>query len=170
MINRLSLLWLALPVLTVLTACSGSECYDNHSALPLASFYGYTSRQSVALNKLEIYGLGAPGDSVLYPPSTLSQAYLPFRLWQDTTVYVFAYNGLLPDSIALEFPELVPRDTLTFIYEPKEWFVSPACGAMYFYEMDTVAHSSFLIDSVAYNGVITNENSTNIQIFFRDGE
>lgn len=152
-----------------LAGCSGNECYENHSALPLATFYGFPSMQSVNLNRVEIYGIGAPGDSVLYSPQTLGQAYLPFRLWQDTTQYVFAYLGEIPDSIAAVHPELVPRDTVTFIYRPKEWFVSPACGAMYFYDMDTVCHTRFLIDSISYNKVITNENVTNIQMFFRDG-
>lgn len=148
--------------------CSSNECYDNHSALPLAYFYSAASRQQVDLYDVEIYGVGAPGDSVLYPAQTLKQAYLPFRLWQDSTQYVFEYRSLLPDSIASEYPELVPRDTITFRYTPREWFVSPACGAMYFYDMKGVGHTSVLIDSVAYNELITNENVANIQIFFRE--
>lgn len=152
----------------LLTACSGSECYENHSALPLASFYDAASMRPVSINRVEIYGIGAPGDSVLYPPQTLGEAYLPFRLWQDTTQYVFAYVGMIPDSVAQAYPELIPRDTVTFVYRPKEWFVSPACGAMYFYDMDTVTHSSLLIDSIAYNEVITNENVTNIKMFFNE--
>lgn len=148
--------------------CSGTECYENHSALPLATFYDGVTLQPISLTGLEIYGIDAPGDSVLYPPRTLSEAYLPFRFWQDTTSYVFAYTGLLPDSVGASFPELVPRDTVTFVYTPREWFVSPACGAMYFFDMDTVVHSSLLIDSVAFNGVITNENVSNIKIFFHN--
>lgn len=149
-------------------SCSSSECYDNHSALPLAYFYNAATLQQVSLQRLEIYGVGAPGDSILYTPQTMNQAYLPFRMWQDTTQYVLAYYGMLPDSIASMYPELVPRDTVTFIYKPKEWFVSPACGAMYFYDMDTVVHTSLLIDSVAYNEVITNENTVNMKFFFKE--
>lgn len=149
-------------------ACSSDECYDNHSALPLASFYSSKTLQQVQLQKLEIYGIGAPGDSILYTPETLSQAYLPFRMWQDTTQYVFAYYGMIPDSIAYNYPELVPRDTVTFVYKPKEWFVSPSCGAMYFYDMKSADHSSLLIDSIAYNDIITNENVSNIKIFFKE--
>lgn len=166
-----SRLW---PVLTAAalavaaSGCSGNECYENHSALPLASFYSSASLQPVSIVRLQIYGIGAPGDSILYPPQTLGEAYLPFRLWQDTTQYVLAYTGMIPDSIATEFPEAIPRDTLTFVYRPKEWFVSPACGAMYFYDMDTVCHTSLLIDSVSYNDVITNANIANIKIFFKE--
>ena len=152
----------------VIAGCGGSECYENHSALPLAYFYSSYTRRQVSIQRLKIYGIGAPGDSVLYSAQTLSEASLPFRLWQDTTQYVFAYAGMLPDSIASAYPELIPADTLTFIYTPREWFVSPACGAMYFYDMDTVLHSSLLIDSVSFSKVITNENVSNIQIFFRE--
>ena len=152
----------------VAAGCSTSECYDNHSALPLASFYSAVSQQSVSIQRLSVWGIGAPDDSILYTPQNLSQAYLPFRIWQDTTQYVFSYNGLLPDSIASMYPEMVPKDTVTFIYKPKEWFVSPSCGAMYFYDMDTVKHTSFLIDSIAYNEVITNENVTNMKFFFKE--
>lgn len=152
----------------LLGGCSNNECYENHSALPLATFYDAATAQPVTLQRVEIYGIGAPGDSILYPPSNLGQAYLPFRLWQDTTAYVFAYVGMVGDSIASEHPELVPTDTLTFVYRPREWFVSPACGAMYFYDMDTVTHTSTLVDSVAFNKVITNENVSNIKLFFTE--
>lgn len=150
-------------VAALLAGCSNTECYDNHSALPLASFFSSATLQQVSLTGLEIYGIGAPGDSVLYTAQNLSEAYLPFRIWQDTTQYVFEYTGLTGGEEGVE----APKDTLTFVYHPKEWFVSPACGAMYFYDMKSVSHTSFLIDSVAYNELITNENVANIKIFFR---
>lgn len=155
-------------MLALMCGCSNSECYDNHSALPLATFYASSSLQPVTLQKLEIYGIGAPNDSVLYAPQSLKEAYLPFRIWEDSTQYVFSYYGLVPDSVSSKFPELVPTDTVTFRYRPKEWFVSPACGAMYFFDMEKVSHTSFLIDSISTNEVITNENASNIKIFFRN--
>lgn len=160
--------YLASTVLALLAVgCSGNECYENHSALPLASFFSATTMQPVTVQGLEIYGIGAPGDSVLYTNQNLSQAYLPFRLWQDTTQYVFSYEGVVSGYEGQDYIPEAPTDTITFIYKPKEWFASPACGAMYIYEMKDVSHSSFLIDSIAYNEVITNENVTNIKIFFR---
>lgn len=145
--------------------CSGNECYENHSALPLASFYEATTMQPVMVQGLEIYGIGAPNDSVLYKTGNLSQAYLPFRIWEDSTQYVFKYVGAVSDDI--DYPVEAPADTITFRYKPKEWFESPACGAMYFFDMKEVTHTDLLIDSIAYNEVITNENVTNIKIFFR---
>lgn len=149
-------------MLGITAGCSGNECYDNHSALPLAAFFSSSTMQPVTLQLVEIYGIGAPGDSLLYDPQALKQAYLPFRIWQDTTQYVFSYLDIVEDDGS------VPKDTVTFIYKPKEWFVSPACGAMYFYDMEKAEHTSFLIDSIYFNDVITNENIANIKIFFKD--
>lgn len=168
-------------LLSLLAACGGNECYENHSALPLADFYSASTLRPVTMQRLEIYGIGAPGDSVLYSSQSLSEAYLPFRIWEDSTQYVFAYHFLVPTPDAgnqegeddevgpSDVPALeVPTDTVTFRYQLKEWFVSPACGAMYFYEMGNVTHTSLLIDSIACNSLITNENSSNIKIFFKE--
>ena len=38
------------------SGCSGNECYENHSALPLAYFYNSATMQQVTLQQLEIYG------------------------------------------------------------------------------------------------------------------
>ena len=156
--------------LLAVTACTGNECYENHSALPLAAFYNAATLQPVTVQRLAVYGIGAPGDSVLYMPQALAEAYLPFRVWQDTTQYVFAYASGYTDSISTPLPPQLPKDTITFVYKPKEWFVSPACGAMYFYEMKDVWHTDYLIDSIAYKDLITNENVANIKIFFKEGD
>lgn len=160
--GRIAILTLGLPM--ILGACSSSECYENHSALPLAGFHSYPYGENISLNGLTIYGIGAPGDSLLYSRETLSQAYLPFRLDSDTTTYVLAYTGAVAEGVE------VPTDTITFVYERKPWFVSPACGAMYFYEIKDIHHTRVLIDSIAAEPEITNINSENIKIFFETGE
>ena len=159
----IAILGMVLPI--IIGGCSGSECYDNHSALPLAGFYSYPYGQKISLNRLTIYGVGAPGDSMLYYQQTLNEAYLPFRLDSDTTTYVLEY-------MATEGAEAMPvfSDTITFVYERKPWFVSPACGAMYFYDIKAVKHTDFLIDSISTEDVITNANMQNIKIFFDTGE
>lgn len=163
-------IWKILPAFMLLAAvgCSSSECYENHSALPLADFFSAETNAAVSVSRLEIYGIGAPGDSILYYDETLSQAYLPFRLGQDTTKYVFAYLSYLSAGSDVEDDtDMVPHDTVTFIYKPLPWFVSPSCGAMYFFDMEKVEHTSLLIDSIYVNPRITNENAANIKIFFK---
>ena len=157
-------------LLALALSCGGNECYDNHSALPLADFYSVETFGQVSVNRLEVYGVGSPGDSILYYDETLSQAYLPFRLWSDTTTYVFAYLSFLPqgDNVNQD-TSLVPHDTVTFIYKRQPWFVSPACGAMYYFDIDTVRHTHVLIDSIYTEPRITNANASNIKIFFKSG-
>ena len=160
---RCSIVILGMIFSIIIAGCSGSECYDNHSALPLAGFYSYPYEQKISLNRVTIYGVGAPGDSMLYYQQNLSEAYLPFRLDSDTTTYVFEYPP------AVEGADVF-TDSVTFIYNRKPWFVSPACGAMYFYEIKEVKHTHLLIDSIATDATITNANSQNIKIFFDTGE
>lgn len=156
-----------IPAMSALVSCSNSECYDNHSALPLADFFSSQTMGNITVNELSVYGVGAPGDSILYYNESLQQAYLPFRLDSDTTKYVFKYMAFAnPDLEIAEQWDDLPCDTLTFVYQRKPWFVSAGCGAMYFFDMKSVTHTDFLIDSIATNKTITNENAANIKIFF----
>lgn len=106
--------------------CSSEECLQNRNALPLAGFYNAEDhKQKVTINSLEVYGIGAPGDSILSPGTQgINQLYLPFRLDQDTTRYVFRY---LQEDLA----QADIRDTVTFIYDRNPRFVSSACGVSY---------------------------------------
>ena len=104
-----------------LSGCSNDECLDNKNSLPLAGFYSSTTTPaSISLDSISIYGIGAPGDSVLHDSVRgLSQSYLPFRIDEGTTRYVIRYlSGLLGRyGIA---------DTITFEYDPVPFFVSSA--------------------------------------------
>lgn len=96
-------------VLCIAAACSNSECFDNKNSLPLAGFYSSDSvPKKLTLQNISIFGLGAPGDSILQDNvSGLNQSYLPFRIDQPSSTYVIKYlSGLLGEyGIA---------DTITF--------------------------------------------------------
>lgn len=145
-------------------SCSSEECTDNKNALPLAAFYSSDSVSvKISLQDISVYGLDNPYDSLLADSvSSLDQIYLPFRIDEGKTTFVFDY-GTLPMSL---YPL---RDTLTFLYDIRPEFVSSACGAVYFYENIRVEHTGEYIDSVVVpSGRITNKNSQNIFIYFRD--
>lgn len=145
-------------------ACSDEECYQNRNSLPLAGFYSSDSEsQKISLSKITIFGIGAPGDSVLHNNAgSLSQTYLPFRIDQEESSYVFRYM-----STSGEDTEPV-ADTVSFRYKIVPWFVSSACGAIYRYEMETIVTTHNLIDSVTCPaGEITNQAVENIKIYFR---
>ena len=143
--------------------CNSEECYDNKNALPLAGFYDSadTLRQ-VSVDSLEVYGIGAPRDSILSDGKTAkNELYLPFRLVSDTTSYVFRY--LRKDLAALDI-----SDTVTFIYTREPRLVSASCGVSYLFTMKKIEYSRQLIDSVTCPfGFITNKPIQNLKIFFR---
>lgn len=150
-----------------LSSCSIDECYDNRNALPYAGFYGVMQGKmtEISVDSLKVYGIGAPGDSVLSEGKRgVSKLYLPFRIDSDTTSYVFRLINK-----AYEFYNIA--DTVTFIYSRDVRFVSQACGASYVFTMKDIRNTGILIDSVVVNdGRITNADMENIQIYFNTGE
>lgn len=151
--------------LLTLASCATSECYDNRNSLPRAGFYSSDSiPQAVSLDSVSIYGIGAPGDSVLHDSvRNLTETYLPFRIDQDRTQYVIKYLGGVAGFFHL-------GDTITFNYDIEPWFVSSACGVVYNYRIKSIETTHFAIDSVTCPlGVINNVDGENIRIYFKVG-
>lgn len=157
---------LLLPLVAVLSlsaACSSDECLGNKNALPLAGFYSSTpDPQVISLDSLSVYGIGAPGDSVLHDSvRSLAETYLPFRIDTDSTKYVIKY-------LQQPLGRLGVADTILFRYDIVPMFVSVACGAMYEYRNVKVTYTTNILDSVTCpSGDITNEAAENIKIYFR---
>lgn len=147
---------------TIISGCNTTGCTDNQSSLPLAGFYASPGGAAITINTLEISGVGAPGDSILYTSGTaLSQVYLPFRFTTGTTAYCFHYT-----QEGLDAPEL--NDTISFIYTSEPYFASEECGAMLCYEITDVSHTTHLIDSVkVVDPLISNTDTERIKIYFR---
>jgi hypothetical protein len=147
----------------LVASCVSTECYDNQNSLPLAGFYSSYGdgepSHSVTIDSVSIYGIGASTileDSVV----ALSQVYLPFRVEEEVTQYVFEY---LPER----FHGM--KDTITFRYKEVPYFVSAACGAIYKYEIQEINTTGRVIDSVTCpNGVIDNIAEENIRIYLND--
>lgn len=149
--------------LTVWSGCNTTECYDNQNSLPLAGFYSSGSKpQAISLDSISILGIGAPGDSILLDSvRSVSQVYLPFRIDQPITTYAIYY-------LSGEAGKLEINDFITFNYDIVPMFVSTACGAVYYYKINSIQHTYNFIDSVTCpTGVITNENIENLKIYFR---
>lgn len=145
-------------------ACNTTGCTENQNALPLAGFYSSATHQSITVDSLEIGGVGAPNDSLLYDASQkLSVIYLPFRSASQQSSFFIHYA-----QKALSNPAL--NDTLSFTYTSIPRFVSEECGAMYFYQIQTMSYTRHLIDSVAItDSTITNIDAQRLEIFFRTG-
>lgn len=152
--------------LSVMASGCTEECTDNQNALPLAGYYSSPKpTQTVSVDSLEIYGVGAPGDSILVDGSgSRSSVYLPFRIDSDTTVYVFR-----PITAAAKAADI--RDTVRFIYSREPHFVNTACGVSYIFRMRAIECSGEVIDSVTCpGGEITNANRENLHIYFHATE
>ncbi len=145
-----------------LNSCNTSGCTDNQSSLPLAGFYSSQTKSAISLQDLDISGVGAPGDSLLYTSGTsLSQAYLPFRSTATSTAYCFHYTQEGLDDTAY-------NDTISFSYTSEPYFASEECGAMLRYKITKMSHTDHLIDSVVItDSLVTNSDIERLQIYFR---
>ncbi len=163
----------ALPLSALLPACNSQGLTDNHNALPLMGFYAVTTddgwklrEEAIALDSLDIGGVGAPDDSLLVASGQrVGSLYLPFRYHSEQTAFFFHYNY---KSQGLDKP--VFNDTITFTYDSEPYFASEECGAMYRYMVRKVVYTRHLIDSVAVSdSVITNVERERFKVFFRVG-
>lgn len=142
------------------TGCNSAGCMENQSSIPLAGFYAAGTEERVVIDSIKVYGLGAPGDSALTSSVRASQVYLPLRSSAATTSFCFRYL-----QKNLDIPQLI--DTLTIDYDSEPRFVSEECGAMYFYHVRKLTHTSHLIDSVAMpDSLINNVDIERLKIYF----
>ncbi len=146
-----------LTAIFLLGSCAADDCTDNRNSLPLAAFFDSSSGEQITLGRLTLYGLHAPGDSMLLDnASGVEEAYMPFRITQHSTTFVIDY--IEPDV----------QDTVTFHYDPVPRFASSECGAVYDYRMENISHTCHIIDSVTCpGGIITNTPGQNIRIYLR---
>ncbi|MCH5319424.1 MAG: hypothetical protein J1E38_06920 [Paramuribaculum sp.] len=153
-----------LAISAILPACNTVGCLENQSSVPLAGFYSSTTGGKISVDSIWVYGIGAPGDSMLNTSLRASTVYLPFRAEQPSTSFAIRY--LQSD---LNFPALI--DTIKFSYDSEPRFVSEECGAMFFYHITGISYTTHLIDSVAViDSLINNFDTERIKIFYRTAE
>lgn len=159
--------WLAIIplIMLILGACNNGGCLENGTTLPLAGLYSSSSQSTISVDSLEVWGVGAPGDSILLKPSrATSSIYLPFRANHDFVEYTFGFKSSGLNIAAL-------YDTITFYYESIPYFASASCGAMYIYRLTNLQHTNHLIDSVGItDSLFTNVDREQIKIYYRTRE
>lgn len=148
-----------------LASCSSATCEGNQNSLPLAGFYSMSTGRQITLDSLEIGGVGAPHDSLLYNVADrVTEVYLPFRSREESTSFFIRYR-----RAALDIPALV--DTLTFAYRSTPYFAGEECGAMLRYRVVRLDYTRHLIDSIGLvDSLITNAAVQQIHIFMRAAE
>ena len=147
--------------LSSLTGFNTTGCLQNQSSVPLAGFFASSTGESIRVDSLCIFGIGAPNDSSLISGTAASMVYLPLRSSASETSFCIRYL-----QKALDFPEF--NDTISIGYTSEPKFVSEECGAMYCYNIDTVAHTCHFIDSVSVlEPYIDNIDVMRLKIYFR---
>lgn len=151
-----------LMVLSLVASCTTDGCLNNQNSLPLAGFYSSSTGLAIALDSVDIGGVGAPHDSLLHTTgSTVSEVYLPFRSAAKETSFYLHYT-----EQALDNP--IFNDTITFRYTSEPYFASEECGAMYCFRITDVQYTTHIIDSVGVaDSVITNVDIQRIRIYMR---
>ncbi len=152
-----------LTIATSLINCSSGECLDNKNSLPLAGFYSSeVSPQQISIDSISVYGLETPEKSrLLDSVRNVHNVYLPFRIDEPTTTYVFDYHQTHISDSRL-------NDTIAFNYDIIPFFVSKECGAIYKYKIKNIVCTKHLIDSVVCSSdVIDNVDMENLKIYFR---
>lgn len=146
-------------VMLLLTACNDGSCYDNGNSLPLMRFYMKGSNTNVTVSGVSLRGVGAPGDSVYVSNQAISEAYLPLRATKTSTQWVISVNTNV---------NVVVSDTLTIDYTSSPYFASAECGAMYKFNINGVAATHNIIDSIALvQPVVTNVNVESLRVYFK---
>lgn len=143
-------------------ACNSGGCLDNQSALPKAQLYN-SQGNAIAVDSLQIRGLGAPGDSVL-EEGRLSTFYLPMRSNTSTTSWELAYLSKEQNPAGL-------CDTIEFSYRSIPYFESADCGATFRYLITGVSTTHNFIEDVSLtDSLITNVDRIYINITLRTAD
>ena len=156
---------LLLALCPVLTACDTGGCTELRSSVPRADFYSSASGSKISVDSLQISGIGAPGDSILYGPRTrLSSVNLPMPAQENSVRWRIAY-------VQSQLAELGLADTISIDFERYPWFGGEECGAMYKYRITRLSSTYVLIDSVVIvDSLVINVDRPTLNIYFRTAE
>lgn len=154
----------AFVMIALASSCASNGCTDNRSSLPFAGFYAAGTGSTIALDSLDIGGIGAPADSLMLAAGeTATQVYLPLRSRQSSTAFFIAYRYKDLDFEAI-------NDTLTFEYDATPYFASEECGAMMQYRITRLLYTRHILDSIAIvpdDSVINNADVENLRLYFK---
>lgn len=146
------------------SSCSNDTCEQNQSSVPQAGFYSMSTKKTISIDSLLIYGVGAPGDSAMLQNKAASKVFLPLRANTSETKFVIHYSRKALEALGI-------NDTITISYNPSPYFDSPECGAFYVFDVKNIECTKYFVDSIScITNRITNVDAESIHIYFRTGE
>lgn len=158
-INKIYLLSVLCPLL--LTGCSsGGDCRQTSSVSLGVEFYrayfDAVQEQYVSeslTDTMTVFGLGS--DSLLYNENPSSGIRLPLKKLSGQTAFIFERKSQQPD-------------TVNFIHENENSFISLECGSMIMHRITGIEHTFYGIDSVSIiNSMAADGLAENIRIYFK---
>lgn len=149
----------------VLTGCNSGGCTELRSSVPRADFYNSSTNSAITVDSLQITGVGVPGDSILYGPSTRNKTvYLPMPAEVNSVQWRIAY-------MQTELARRGIADTVSIDFDRTPWFAGEECGAMFKYRITRLATTTNVIDSVVLvDSVVVNVDAVTFKIYFRTGD
>lgn len=150
-------------LILLMYSCLNEEVCEDVATVPVRiGFYQMEAEeedpQVLAIDSLTVFGVG--NDSIIYQNRfNVSRIELPLNSAIDSCAFVF----VLPSHE----PGLLPAaDTVWFHYRILPNLISMECGFVSFYELNTVTHTRYNIDSLSIETPsITNTQDEHIKIF-----
>lgn len=145
----------------LVASCASDGCTNTDPCVPIAQFYDSSTESTISVDSVSIYGIGAPGDSMIVSCSTVSSFNLPLRTSVTHTDYVIHY-----DQSDLNDPLL--NDTISFDYVINPVFDNNECGVYFSFDITAYSCTSHLVDSidVPYSH-ISNLGVTAVKLFMK---
>jgi len=146
--------------ITSLMSCDETECTDSTTVILRGGLYN-SDLTKYSPDTVSLYAKRPfKDDSLLIDTSLIiNPLELPLRISGDTSTYIINFINRLEDENR--------SDTIHFVHQNKEHFISEACGCVMYHIMDTVIYTRNKIRSISIaNKDVTNEEQENIQIYF----
>ncbi|MGN0214443.1 MAG: DUF6452 family protein [Muribaculaceae bacterium] len=152
-------------IAATLASCAGDGCTSGTSSVPLAGFYSASTQKVIAIDSITVYGIGAPGDSMLVNCGrNISEIELPLRLSTQSVQFVFHYDQQAISDVRY-------NDTITLVYDALPFFESDECGVFYVFDITSHHCTNHIIDSIAVpNPHVSNLSIETMKLFFRTQE
>jgi hypothetical protein len=139
-------------ILFFFCSCTPESCIDDTEAFLGATFSSPALNQQ-APDSLTVYGYGRDTAKIYSASRLINIASLPLNPSAQSTVFALNINGI--------------TDTISFYHYSYPHLISRECGYTYNHTLDSLTHTSNIIDSVwIRNNLITTTNEDNIRIFY----
>lgn len=136
-----------------LNSCSAGSCFDQTEARVKGTFYSTETGLTLAPDSVSLYGVNMDTVTFYDKSIKLKTAEFPLYAAEQDKKMVIRINGI--------------NDTMDFRYSSYPHLLSKECGYTFFFTLDTVIHSTNIIDSISIKkNTITTFNEENMRIFY----